>query len=381
MAQCTDLRRVPNTKSLVPCGKCFNCRTNFQNRWCTSLALEAVHHKNDIHFITLTYDDDNYPKDGSISKEEVQKFMKRLRRYVEYYYTHLPANRSVSKDVIPKLKYFAVGEYGSRTGRAHYHLILYGFDSALHPVEYFIDKAWTKGFTRVDMPKSKDVSKAIRYLTKYITKSLVSTDINEEEDDKEKPARQKEFSLKSHSLGLAGLNKLAEQLRKKNVYPVQGLSTLEKSAFYWIYQDLFDDEDPEKPVFQEFKNIFAIGENRDIFYNPSDLVIDSMKRRGKNLNFGSLRLPLLRKLLELSHPDLIPSINYFLFNNPPPSFWRYHQERVEDNMSQSYNFKSMQHNQMYVNSDGRETGRTIYEEYKAQEAKAKYITNSKIEVF
>lgn len=63
-------------------------------------------------FLTLTYNDEHLPEDGSIHKEELQRFFKRLR-----------------KEIYPtKVRYFACGEYGEKKARPHYHVILFGYD-------------------------------------------------------------------------------------------------------------------------------------------------------------------------------------------------------------------------------------------------------------
>ena len=65
-------------------------------------------------FVTLTYCDDALPEKGSLVREDVKKYCKRLRKYM---LTH--HNR--------KIKYMAVGEYGENgTERPHYHLIILG---------------------------------------------------------------------------------------------------------------------------------------------------------------------------------------------------------------------------------------------------------------
>lgn len=64
----------------------------------------------DSCFVTLTYDQANAPKDGSLEPKEFQKWLKRLR-----------------KEWPNKLRYFGVGEYGDETWRPHYHVALFGF--------------------------------------------------------------------------------------------------------------------------------------------------------------------------------------------------------------------------------------------------------------
>lgn len=74
--------------------------------------LEAKCHDTNA-FVTLTYDDDHIPADGSLVPRHAQLFLKRLRN--EY------ADR--------KIRYYLVGEYGDQTQRPHYHLALFNFPS------------------------------------------------------------------------------------------------------------------------------------------------------------------------------------------------------------------------------------------------------------
>lgn len=58
------------------------------------------------YFVTLTYSD-KYLPDCGLVKRHLQLYFKRLRK------------------VTPRLRYYAVGEYGSKTQRAHYHAIIF----------------------------------------------------------------------------------------------------------------------------------------------------------------------------------------------------------------------------------------------------------------
>ena len=72
-------------------------------------------------FLTLTYDDDNLPwvyhEDNdlwipTLVKSHLQKWIASVRYHVKW-------NTS-------PIRYFAAGEYGSKGGRPHYHVILFG---------------------------------------------------------------------------------------------------------------------------------------------------------------------------------------------------------------------------------------------------------------
>lgn len=74
------------------------------------MVLEAMQHEFSA-FITLTYADDRLPEDGSLRPADLKNWLKRIR-----------------KACAPNLlRYFAVGEYGDRTMRPHYHVALFGF--------------------------------------------------------------------------------------------------------------------------------------------------------------------------------------------------------------------------------------------------------------
>ena len=64
-------------------------------------------------FLTLTYDEDHLPKDGSLNKLHFQKFIRKWRK-------RLPGGQT--------LRYFHCGEYGDENKRPHYHAIIFGHD-------------------------------------------------------------------------------------------------------------------------------------------------------------------------------------------------------------------------------------------------------------
>lgn len=69
-------------------------------------------------FVTLTYDDEHMPPSGSLVPADLQKFIKRLRQaVVRDGGTFVSSGKGV--------RFFACGEYGERTGRPHYHALLF----------------------------------------------------------------------------------------------------------------------------------------------------------------------------------------------------------------------------------------------------------------
>lgn len=99
-------------KYAFPCGQCFNCRINQSRIWKNRILLEAKSFKNS-YFLTLTYDDQHLPYNENgqpiLVKKHLQNYLKRIRKAHEPY----------------KLRFYAVGEYGSTTWRPHFHLTLF----------------------------------------------------------------------------------------------------------------------------------------------------------------------------------------------------------------------------------------------------------------
>lgn len=96
----------------LPCGQCQGCRLEHSRQWAVRCVHESKMHKRN-EFLTLTYDDKHLPKYGTLVKRDLQLFMKRLRR------KHGAG-----------IRFYACGEYGERTNRPHYHLLLFGFSSS-----------------------------------------------------------------------------------------------------------------------------------------------------------------------------------------------------------------------------------------------------------
>lgn len=137
---------------LVPCGKCVLCRKRKQSEWIFRLTIEQQCSMNTL-FITLTYDDDHLPLKG-VQKDHCQKFIKRYRKYYE---TH----------PWKKIKYFLVSEYGSTTGRPHYHLILfYNWRIDLIPESTLLQDCWKMGSIKIGTCTPESIS----YCTKYLMK-------------------------------------------------------------------------------------------------------------------------------------------------------------------------------------------------------------------
>lgn len=144
--------KKPYMKGVRPfgCGQCLPCRVNRNRIWSSRILLESMLHHSSV-FVTLTYNDENLPPNGSVLPEHLKNFWKRLRRAI-YPLT---------------IRYFACGEYGEETKRPHYHAAIFG----LSPLdEKIIGKCWPFGFIHVG-----DITiQSAQYISKYIQKGMTN---------------------------------------------------------------------------------------------------------------------------------------------------------------------------------------------------------------
>lgn len=172
----------------VSCGRCMPCRINHLRKWLGRLMLESLCHEH-TWFVTLTYADESLPMalDGvgrptpTLRKGDVQKWLKRARR-ASY-----------------RVRYGLCGEYGAKTGRPHYHAILFGPDEA--QVQDIV-ALWGHGHTQV----APCLPGAMRYTLQYTLKKMTSP------EDERLDGREPEFWLSSRrpALGYPGLKYLVE---------------------------------------------------------------------------------------------------------------------------------------------------------------------------
>lgn len=94
------------TGQLVGCRKCWQCKERRVADWVGRCIAES-RTATGASVVTLTYGKGDIPNAAVLTYSDVQKFFKVLR-----------------KRGYP-LKYFAMGEYGSDKGRAHWHIIIY----------------------------------------------------------------------------------------------------------------------------------------------------------------------------------------------------------------------------------------------------------------
>lgn len=194
----------------VPCGHCCVCKNRLSHNWVKRLEMESKCHQFSI-FFTLTYNNNAVPTvqlvpdkfvlvpiqnfdtcielDGILddrssklfefsyelkvlSVREVQLFIKRLRRLIDYEYE----KGNIKEEIKPTIRYYINGEYGPTTFRPHHHGILW--TDSRWVSEHFNDllvKAWSKydrttkkSFPLGNVDWSFVDSSAARYVAQYV---------------------------------------------------------------------------------------------------------------------------------------------------------------------------------------------------------------------
>lgn len=149
-----------------------------------SFRLEQEHkYSNGAFFVTLTYDAKHLRTNGELSKRDLQLYLKRLRK----------------KDGSGKIRYYAVGEYGTRSGRPHYHLLL--FNSS----EEYVRSSWqdVKGNAIGIVHIGAVTAASINYTLKYIVQPTWSVvPVAPQSEGQGKQTLQRPFATMSRAYGI-----------------------------------------------------------------------------------------------------------------------------------------------------------------------------------
>lgn len=138
------------------CRKCLPCRLNMRRLWTSRLILEASVSPV-ARFVTLTFAPKFYPADGSLNPRVLVLFMKRLRKAIEP----------------ERVRFYAVGEYGENTWRAHFHVALFSrvvVDEAIRAAWVDVDSAEPLGFVDIKQVGPESAAYIAGYTVKKLTK-------------------------------------------------------------------------------------------------------------------------------------------------------------------------------------------------------------------
>ena len=186
MALCAYPRKVGNR--MIDCRQCMNCRVNLKRSWIGRLRLEE-RFSGQSTFVTLTYEDAFLPPHGTLRPSDWRSYYDRIR--------HVSG--------IGAIRYYAVGEYGSKSGRPHYHALLFGVSPAW---ESRLSDAWDRGFTQVGLVTPGSID----YVAGYVTKKHLGSSGKEELN-----GRHPEFARMSRRppIGAQGMRWIRDALMKR----------------------------------------------------------------------------------------------------------------------------------------------------------------------
>lgn len=230
---------------VLPCGQCLECRIARSRQWANRIMMEAISSGDKVYFITLTYDSQHVPHsttvDGvdvlTLRPEDLQKFIKLLRRMQKYYHDN-------------KIRFYAVGEYGSQFHRPHYHLIVFGL--ILDDIEEYgrnkagrmlhtsktIEDLWSRGRVEIEPMTWELAAYCARYTVKKYGKK--------EEGFYETMNIVPEFSRMSQGFGKAYFDEHKDQIYKYDrvFIPTATGSIESKPPIYFDrkYDDIYPSE-------------------------------------------------------------------------------------------------------------------------------------------
>lgn len=241
MARCIQPWYDKDKGQNFPCGKCHACRQQRASQWGFRLMQESRQSMSAL-FVTLTYNTEHVPitKKGRLSlrHQHVVDFMKKLR-YEQ------------KKEHDKKIIFYAVGEYGSKTQRPHYHLLIFN----AHHKHVF--ESWKYGnvFIGTVTPASAG------YTLKYMSKNKLIPQYKGDDREPEKVTMSKGIGLSYLTDAViawhyADLEKRAYCLYQNykiampRYYKDRIYSEMEKYDIQQYLNDLFTEQD-EKESIQE----------------------------------------------------------------------------------------------------------------------------------
>jgi len=190
----TGKRIELNSPLTIPCRKCDLCLSARAKKWAEQCMLEAKLTNLQTHcnlFITLTYSDAFLPENNSLCKNDLSVYLKKIH------------NLNAGKK--QKIRFFAAGEYGDKTHRPHYHLILF------NAPQTWITKRWQKS--------GKDYLSVLSPLLTDIWNKGEIADINligQEYQSKDNARYAIKYASQSHQKGGINYHNFVKKIKVKD---------------------------------------------------------------------------------------------------------------------------------------------------------------------
>lgn len=213
-------------------------------------------------FLTMTYEDSNLlyaDETPIIYKPHLQTFLKDLRNNQKKEYKRLNPDLNVRQiaQKVPKIRYYACGEYGDQTQRPHYHMILYNL---LPSLKEKLPDIWRLG--HIDIGGCN--MKTIAYTTKYILKQ-------QHEAESESQQNFKPFSLMSKGMGKGYLQN-AEYHKTNKTFTVRNGNGDNQTMPRYLKDKIFTTREKEKVNDIMLEKVYKIEDeqNREIATHGDD---------------------------------------------------------------------------------------------------------------
>lgn len=196
----------------VPCGYCILCRKEHARQTAVRIYHEAQTH-NISSFITLSYSDKHLPEHGSLQYADLRRFLDRMRKRLN------------------GMRFYAVGEYGDKRQRPHYHACIFGHAFTEHRTilrtlptllwtNPYLEEAWGLGLVSVGALTFETA----RYTASYVTKKLRLKQkyVRTDEETGELIALQQPKCFMSRNLGRAWWEQFGQQVAEKDYVIIDG---------------------------------------------------------------------------------------------------------------------------------------------------------------
>lgn len=227
-------------QQLLECGQCIHCRLEKSREWAIRIMQQTKFHEENS-FLTLTYDEDHVPLNGSLIRTDIQTFFKDLRSRLDYCGEG-------------KIKFFYVGEYGEKSSRPHYHAIIFGgsFQRAIGEFEAneeerarsggpqyshgLLSEVWPHGLHRISEVSFESAAYVARYALKKVTGALKEAHYGD---------RTPEFSESSNGLGKGHFEAWKEDIYPHDKVVIPGRGEFQPPRYY---DRLLEKADPDMYV-------------------------------------------------------------------------------------------------------------------------------------
>lgn len=145
---------------IVPCRHCLACREERAKEYTIRFLHEIKNKYKNVYMLTLTYKNEDIIEKYQVEKQHITNYIKRVREQLRRY-------DKKHKTKYNDFKYFLGAEYGDKTQRPHYHMII--ATNYKETRDKFI-KDWELHFGEVDI-KDADI-RGIYYTIGYCNKKI-----------------------------------------------------------------------------------------------------------------------------------------------------------------------------------------------------------------